>query len=324
MKKVVVTENIHADGIALLEARDDIELSLLDGTDHAQIAAEIIDADAVLVRTAQLTAAELSPATNLQVVSRHGVGCDNVDVSHMTSRGLPVAIAAEANSTSVAEHVLMMMLTLCKRAEQYDQLTRSGGFHERGRYKTFELQGKHILIIGYGRIGKKVAPLCRAFGMRVTVADIELDRVHAEATGCKAVEDFAPALADADFVTLHVPLDDTTRNLIGTAELAAMPAHAILINCARGGVVDELAVAKAVLSDTLGGFGSDVFTAEPPASDNPLLSLPNSVLSPHNAATTAEGFQRMATGAAQNILDCFDGKLTAPFVFNARELGWPQ
>ena len=304
MKKVVVTENIHADGIGLLQARDDIALCLLDGNDPAQLATDIVDADAVLVRTAVLDASLLAPATKLQVVSRHGVGCDNVDVAHMSARGLPVAIAAEANSTSVAEHVLMMMLTLCKRAAQYDQLTRAGAFHERGRHKTFELYGKRMLIVGYGRIGKKVAPLCRAFGMHVTVADIDLDRQHAEQAGCRAVEDFRPELADADVVTLHVPLDDSTRNLIGAAELQAMAEHAILINCARGGVVDEQALAAALTSGAIGGFGSDVFTTEPPAADNPLLSLPNSVLSPHNAATTAEGFRRMATGAAQNILDC--------------------
>lgn len=320
MKKVVVTENIHADGIAMLRARDDIVLSLLDGSDSGQLAAELIDADAVLVRTAVLDASMLERATKLQVVSRHGVGCDNVDVAHLSARGLPVAIAAEANATSVAEHVLMMMLTLCKRAAQYDQLTRAGAFHERGRHKTFELCGKRILIVGYGRIGKKVAPLCRAFGMHVTVADIKLDREHAENAGCRAVEDFKPELPDADVVTLHVPLDPSTHNLIGEPELQSMAEHAILINCARGGVVNEPALAAALTSGVIGGFGSDVFTTEPPAPDNPLLSLPNSVLSPHNAATTAEGFRRMATGAAQNILDCFDGKLAAPFVFNAREL----
>ncbi len=324
MKKVVVTEKIHPDGIALLQAREDISLTLLDGSDNSKIASEIRDASAVLVRTAQLSAAELAPANQLQVVSRHGVGCDNIDVAHLTTRGLPVAIAAAANATSVAEHVLMMMLTLSKRSAQYDQLTRDGSFHERGRHRTFEINGKHILIVGFGRIGRIVAPLCRAFGMRVTVADIELDRELAESLGCQAVEDFRPALADADFVTLHVPLDETTRHMIASAELAAMPSHSILINCARGGVVDEHALADAILSASIAGAGSDVFSVEPPAADNPLLGLPRTVLSPHNAASTDEGFMRMATGAAQNILDCFDGKLCAPFVFNARALDWPR
>jgi D-3-phosphoglycerate dehydrogenase len=324
MKKVVVTENIHPDGIALLKARSDLSLTLLDGTDDSQIGPEIRDASAVLVRTAQLTQKELAPASQLQVVSRHGVGCDNIDVAHLSARGIPVAIAAAANSTSVAEHVLMMMLGLSKRTAQYDQLTRAGSFHERGRHRTHELHGKHILIVGFGRIGKKVAPLCRAFGMHVTVADIDLDREYAESLGCQAVEDFRPVLADADFVTLHVPLDETTRNMISAAELEAMPAHSILINCARGGIVDEKALADAVLSASIAGAGSDVFSVEPPTSDNPLLNLPGTILSPHNAASTAEGFVNMATGAAQNILDCLDGKLTAPFVFNARALDWPQ
>lgn len=321
MKNVVVTENIHADGIALLSDRSDISLTLLDGSDREQMAAAMIDAHAVLVRTAELGIAELAPARQLEIISRHGVGCDNVDVAHLTARGIPVAIAAEANSTSVAEHVLMMMLYLAKRSAQYDKLTRNGGFHERGRHSTFELYGKHILIIGYGRIGKKVAPLCRAFGMRVTVADIALDRSHAEALGCRAVDDFHAELAAADFVTVHVPLDESTRGLLGARQFAAMSNNALVINCARGGVVDEAALAQAVLSGSIAGAGSDVFASEPPAADNPLLDLPNTILSPHNAATTMEGFQRMATGAAQNILDHFDGKLTAPFVFNGRALG---
>jgi len=320
MKHVVVTEKIHQDGIDLLRARSDVKLTWLDG-DMAEIAPAVASADAVLVRTVVLDEAVLAAATKLQVVSRHGVGCDNVDVAHLTSRGIPMAIAATANSTSVVEHVMMMLLFLTKRAAQYDQLTRNGGFHERGKHHTSELSGKHILIVGFGRIGRKLAPVCRAFGMRVTVADIKLDRELAASMGCDAVEDFRPCLPDVDFVSVHVPLDDSTRNLFAAAELDAMPSHSMLINCARGGVVDEAALAVAINGGSIAATGSDVFSVEPPAADNPLLNLPNSIYTPHNAATTAEGFRRMATEAAQNILDCFDGKLSAQYTFNAEALG---
>lgn len=319
MKHVVVTESLHPDGIALLEARKDVRLTLVDG-DPVKLSAALGDAHGVLVRTMMLSESQLQIAKNLEVVSRHGVGCDNIDVAYLSARGIPVAIAADSNTTSVIEHVMMMMLTLNKRVMQYDQLTRNGQFSQRGSLHTSELSGKSILIIGFGRIGKRVAPLCKAFNMRVTVADIALDRAYAKELGVDAVDDFRPLLSDSDYVTLHVPLNDSTTNLIDSTELHTMSEHSILINCARGGVVSEEAVAAAIVSGDIAGFGSDVFLTEPPASNNPLLSLPNTVLTPHNAASTVEGMQRMATYSAQNILDQFDGKLTDERIINAHEL----
>lgn len=315
LKKVVVTEKLHPEGMAMLDARSDIETHYLDG-DESQISIAIRDAHAVLVRVLSLRQQDLAVANNLEVISRHGVGCDNIDVDWCTSKKLPVAIAVDSNTTSVIEHVMMMMLVLNKRAFQYDRLTREGKFSERSMHHTSELHGKHVLIVGFGRIGKRIAPLCKAFGMRVTVADIKLDRDHAALLGVEAVEDFRPVLGSADYLTVHVPLDSTTRHLIGKTELAALPSHSIVINCARGGIVDEQALAAAIHSGQIAATGSDVFTVEPPAADNPLLNLPDSILTPHNAAGTAESLCRMATYSAQNILDHFDGKLTADRLIN--------
>jgi D-3-phosphoglycerate dehydrogenase len=315
MKRVVVTENIHPDGIAMLKARDDLQVEFLDG-DADRLPQAVVGAHAILVRSMQLTEDLLASATDLEIVSRHGVGCDNIAVGALSARGIPVAIATDSNTTSVVEHVLMLMLALNKQVMAYDQLTRDGRFSDRGMHRTSELHGKHVLVIGFGRIGKRVAPVCKAFGMRVTVADIELDAEYAAELGCDAVEDFKPVLADADYVTVHVPLDDTTRSLIGAAELDAMPSHAILINCARGGVVDEQALASAIRNKSIAFYGGDVFSTEPPAPDNPLLTLPNSIITPHNAAGPDESMQRMATYAASNIINHFDGALTPDFVFN--------
>lgn len=319
MKRVVVTENIHPDAVAMLQEREDFQVELLQG-DPAKLANALPTANAVLVRTMELPEDLLTHAGELEIVSRHGVGCDNIAVAALSARGIPVAIAVDANTTSVVEHVLMMMLTLNKEAMRYDALTRQGGFAERGKYRTSELSGKHVLIIGFGRIGKRVAPVCKAFDMTVTVADIKLDRSHAATLGCAAVEDFRTILPDADYVTLHVPLDDSTRNIIGSEELEQMPEHSILINCARGGVVDEHAVAAAIRSKKIAAFGCDVFSTEPPPADNPLLDLPNSIITPHNAAGPDESMRRMATYAAQNIIDHFEGTLTPDFVFNANAL----
>ncbi len=315
MKKVLVTEKLHADGMALLEARSDIKTHYLDG-DVEKLGAAMEDAQGVLVRTMQLSTADLARAGKLEVISRHGVGCDNIDVAHCSARNLPVAIAVDSNTTSVIEHVIMMMLVLNKRAIQYDRYTREGQFSQRSQHHTSELHGKHVLIIGFGRIGKRIAPVCKALGMRVTVADIALDRACASELGVEAVDDFRPLLGTADYLTLHVPLDDSTANIIGAKELAAMPRHSIVINCARGGVVDEQALADAVLNGEIAATGCDVFATEPPAADNPLLSLPNSIVTPHNAAGTAESMRRMATYSAQNLLDFFDGKLTAERLIN--------
>lgn len=319
MKKVLVTEKLHPDGMAVLAARSDIQTHYLDG-DIEKLGAAMEEAQGVLVRTMKLSTADLSRAGKLEVISRHGVGCDNIDVAHCSARKLPVAIAVDSNTTSVIEHVIMMMLVLNKRAIQYDRFTRDGQFNQRSQHHTSELHGKHVLIVGFGRIGKRIAPVCKALGMRVTVADIALDRTCARELGVDAVEDFRPLLGTADYLTLHVPLDDSTANIIGAKELAAMPNHSIVINCARGGVVDEQALANAVLNGEIAATGCDVFATEPPAADNPLLSLPNSIITPHNAAGTAESMCRMATYSAQNILDYFDGKLTAERLINPQIL----
>lgn len=314
-KKIVVTEPLHQAGRELLDARTDIDVVYLEG-DQDRLAAELVAADGILVRTFHLTQELLRSATQLKAVSRHGVGCDNIAVDYLTERGIPVAIAVDSNTTSVVEHMLMMMLALNKRALEYNQLTRDGQFHERSRRHTSELSGKHLLIIGFGRIGKRVAPVCKALGMQVTVADIALDRRYAEEIGCHAVEDFVAVLPSVDYLSVHVPLDSSTRHLIGAAELAALPAHAIVINCARGGIIDEQALADAVRRGEIAATGCDVFSTEPPPPDNPLLQLPNSIVTPHNAAGTAESLQRMASYSARNILNLLDGELDRDMLIN--------
>lgn len=319
MKHVVVTEHLHPAGRALLDSRADVATTYLQGSlDNLPTA--LADAHAILVRTTELTEPDLRAASQLEIVSRHGVGCDNIAVEHLSSRGIPMAIAVNSNTTSVVEHVLMMMLALNKRAFQYDQFTRQGEFSQRSQHHTSELFGKHVLIVGFGRIGKRVAPVCKALGMRVTVADIALDHAHAAELGVETVGDFRTLLGNADYVTVHVPLDDSTHHLVSQAEIDAMPAHAILINCARGGIVDEQAVAEALHTGKLAAFGCDVFAQEPPSADHPLFTAPNTLLTPHNAAGTAESLERMATYSAQNILDHFDGKLAVDSIFNAHAL----
>lgn len=324
MKRVLVTEPIHEDGIALFGARPGIDVIRAEDASAETLAGLMPGVHGVAVRTAKMSRELLSLSNDLQVVSRHGVGCDNVDVAHLSERGIPVAIAAGANSTSVAELTFAMMLTLSRRLRELDNAVRTDDFGARSTLLATELEGASILIVGFGRIGKKVAARCRAFGMNVTVADIDLDRETAERLECRAVEDFRPELANADFLSVHVPLDEVTRHLVSDAAFDALKPGAVLINCARGGVVDEAALVRALESGNLAGAGLDVFSSEPPPADDPvfqrLLARQDVVLAPHAGAASAGAMRAMATMAAQNILDCFDGALKPECTFNHKEL----
>ncbi|MEM7428053.1 MAG: hydroxyacid dehydrogenase [Pseudomonadota bacterium] len=324
MKKVLVTEPIHDDGLALLREHADVEILAADGTDAASLKKLMPDVQGIVVRLANLTAELLERAPDLEVVSRHGVGCDAIDVAHLTARGIPVAITAGANSTSVTEHTFGLMLSLARHQRAQDAAVREGRFHDRGSLIATDLEDARLLVIGFGRIGRKVARIARAFGMEVTVADIALDEPLASELGCRAVEDFRPELPEADIVTVHVPLDAGTRHMIAGAEFAAMKPGALLINCARGGIVDEAALLVALEAGKLGGAGLDVFSTEPPPLDDEvfasLLARPDVIAAPHTGAASTGAMRMMGVMAAQNVLDCFAGRLTAERVFNPEVL----
>jgi D-3-phosphoglycerate dehydrogenase len=316
MKNVLITEPMHEAGLALLRQRPDIKLIQISDIGADTLKAAARDAHAIGVRTALLGEDVLTTAGNLQVVSRHGVGTDNIDVDYLTTRSIPVAIATDANAQSVTEHTIMMMLAASRRLFAQDKAVREGDFAVRTRIIGGDLFSRNALIIGFGRIGRRIAAMCRAFGMNVTVADIALDREHAASLGCRAVEDFRPELAAADFVSLHVPLNSSTRHLLSATEFAVMRPGAIVINCARGSVLDETALAAALESGHLAGAGLDVFEDEPAPADHPLFSRPDVIVTPHTAGTSHNALRASAEMVAQNILDCFDGRLRRDCVFN--------
>jgi D-3-phosphoglycerate dehydrogenase / 2-oxoglutarate reductase len=264
MAKVLIIGPFHARGMALLEARDDVDFEIVDGRSEAELADRIRDADAATIRTAPLPAAVIDHAARLKVVSRHGVGYDNVDVAALTAHGIPLAIAADANATAVAEHTLFFMLALAKQALRHDRAVREGNWEIRNRFETVDLMGRRVLILGYGRIGREVAKRCAAFDMAVTVYDPYVQANVIEEAGYRSVPEFSEVLPETDVLTVHMPLADESRHLIGAAELAALPSHALVINCARGGIFDEDALHAALTSGTIAGAGIDVFEQEPP------------------------------------------------------------
>lgn len=321
MKRVLLTEPLLADGMALLEARSDIEIVLAEDTTPETLSKAVKGVHGIGVRVAVMRADVFSCADKLEVVSRHGVGCDRLDMAHLNERGIPVMIASGANAQSVAEHTMGLLLAAARGLVAQDRDIRNGWFTERLERLSIDLSGATMLIVGFGRTGRKTAPLARAFGMDVIVADIALDEALAKEMGCRGVADFRPELPKADVICLHVPLDETTDEFISAAEFETMKDGAILINCARGGVVNEADMIAALDSGKLSAAGLDVFAVEPAPDDHPLYSRTDVVLSPHTAAGSINSMEISSLMTAQNLLDFFDGKPRDDCIFNKAELG---
>jgi D-3-phosphoglycerate dehydrogenase / 2-oxoglutarate reductase len=320
MPKVLIIQPFHEDGMKLFEARPDVTLEIVDGALEA-LPEQIADADGVTIRTTPLPGAVIERAERLKVVSRHGVGYDNIDVAALTRRGIPLAIAADANATAVAEHTLYFMLALAKQGLRYDRATRDGRWAVRNSLDAVDLLGRRVLVMGFGRIGREVAKRCAAVGMQVTVYDPYVQANVIETAGdYRSVPDFEAALPETDILTVHMPLGAESRSLIGAPELAALPSHAFVINAARGGIVDETALHDALTSGKIAGAALDVFEQEPPPDDHPLFALPNVILTPHSAGLSKEAAIRMAISTARNVLAGIDGKLDPSMVVNREVL----
>ena len=311
MPKVLIIQPFHQDGMKLFEARPDVACEIVDGELEA-LAEQIVDADGVTIRTSPLPAEILERAERLKVVSRHGVGYDNIDVETLSRRGIPLAIAADANATAVAEHTLFFMLALAKQGLRYDRATREGGWAVRNSLDAVDLMGRRVLVMGFGRIGREVARRCAAFGMQVMVYDPYVQANVIEAAGdYRSVPDFQAVLPETDVLTVHMPLGPDSRGLIGAPELTALPETAFVINAA---LHDALTTGK------IAGAGLDVFDQEPPPDDHPLFALPNVILSPHSAGLSKEAAIRMAISTARNVLAGIDGKLDPSMVVNREVL----
>lgn len=316
MPHVLCLRAIHADAIARLRAVHGVTVEVMDPVTPEALAARIGAADAITVRLARIDAPLIAKAERLRIVARHGVGYDAVDVAALTARGIPLTITPEANAGSVAEHALMLMLACARRVTGYDARLRDLRWGLAPDLPTVDLAGRTVLVIGFGRIGARVARLAAAFGMRVLVSDPAVPWNTIKALGHTPVEDLRAALAEVDVVTLHCPGSAENRGMVDAGFLAAMKPGAMLINTARGSLVDEHALAASLRGGHLAAAGLDVFAEEPAVAANPLLGLQNVVLTPHSAAGTAEGMRRMAMSCADSILACFAGTLDPHVVVN--------
>ena len=319
MPHVLVAGRIHQAGIERLRAAPGVTLDLVDEVSVESYAPLIERADAVLIRTQPMPARVIGRAPRLRIVSRHGVGYDAVDVTALNRRNIPLAVVGDVNSLSVAEHTMMFMLALAKRVRAYDQATRDGKWQFRDSREAVDLAGKTLLLIGFGRIGRIVAGLAVAFQMRVTVHDAFVDPTVIRDAGAVPAADLGTALEQADIVSVHIPRATGTP-LLGARELARMKPSSMVINTARGGLIDEDALDAALRAGRLGGAGIDVLDIEPPRPDHPLLSNERVLITPHAAGLTEECAMRMSTAAAQNILDHFAGMLDPALIVNRDHL----
>jgi D-3-phosphoglycerate dehydrogenase len=309
--RILIADPLDGSGLEVFRAAG-AELHLLAADERPRLAELVGDFDALVVRSAtKVTASLLAAGERLRVVGRAGIGVDNVDVKAATERGILVVNAPTANALSATEHTFALLLALARNVPAADASLRRGEW-ERKRFVGVELQGKTLGVIGFGRIGQRVAKRARAFEMAVVAYDPYLD---AEAARRLDVELLAlpELLARADAVTLHTPLTEQTRGLLGAGELAAMKPGALLVNCGRGGVVDEAALLAALDSGPLAGAALDVFAQEPPA-DFTLMRHPKVVATPHIGAQTREAQERIATETARMVLAALDGSLAVTAV----------
>ncbi len=309
-KKILIIQKVHEKGMELINNHPNFDVEVTDDTSVENLKSKIKDCDGASIRIAKLSGEVINKAKNLKIISRHGVGYDNIDLKTAKERDIKIAITANANAVTVAEHVMFVLLNIAKRRELYHTTVKEGNFKDRNKLpKTIEVWKKNFLIMGFGRIGKALIKRCLGFEMNVYVYDPFVDKDIIDKLGGKKVNNIEEAVKTMDVISLHMPLTEKTENLINYNLLKTMKKNCIIINAARGGIINEEDLNKALNEDLIFGAGIDVFKQEPPENDNPLLKNDKVYLSPHTAAFTNECMTRMGVETIQNIIDYFDDTL---------------
>ncbi len=305
MPKVLVADPIAPEGIEILKTVAEVDVRT--GLPKEELAAIIGDYDALAVRSeTKVTADIIAAAGKLKIIGRAGVGVDNIDVEAATNRGILVVNSPEGNTLAAAELTVAMLLALARNIAPADQALR-GGKWDRKKYMGSEVYGKTLGVVGLGKIGREVVSRLQAFGMSVLGYDPYLKPEQAESLGIKLV-DLDTLYRESDYITVHTPKTKETTGMINREKLALMKPTVRLINCARGGIIDEAALAEAAKAGQIAGAAVDVFTVEPAAADNPLLGVPNILTTPHLGASTEEAQVNVALDIAEQIVEVLNGK----------------
>ena len=315
MTKIALIGEFHDAGKEILTSNKINFIEIFD-YDFENLKKQLADCDAIGVRTAKLPAEVLSHCKLLKIVARHGVGYDSVDLEYLNQNKIPLAITGKSNAVSVAEHVITMFLVSARKIIECHELVKKGEFSKKTLIQnTVELFNKKILIIGYGRIGKEVAKRLHSFDCEIFVHDPFVEKSNININPYKFI-DLKSGLQNADFITIHVPLTDETKNLISKKELSLMKKNTIIVNTARGGIVNQDDLFQSLAENKILGAGLDVFTHEPPEKNDIILQAKNIVFTPHNAALTNECRRRMSIETIENILTHLDNKTDLDNIIN--------
>ena len=299
--KIAILGTVHPKGLEFLKDNE-FEVFEVENFEIQSLKESLKSVDGILLRTSKLDQDILQHCDKLKIISRHGVGYDNVDLDFLNKNKIALGITSTSNAASVSEHVMSFFIYLTKNLSLSDSLVKQGNFDKRSQLPDFfELYKKKVLIIGFGRIGKEVAKRCLGFDMEVYVHDPFLDSDSIKKYKCIPIEK-NEGLALADFITIHLPLNENTTNFISEEDLNLMQKNTVLVNTSRGGIVNEDDLYQALEAKKIRGAGMDVYTSEPPEPNHPFFKLDNILLTPHNAALTLECRERMSLEASQNIV----------------------
>ncbi|MBI4340672.1 MAG: phosphoglycerate dehydrogenase [Candidatus Omnitrophica bacterium] len=305
--KVLIADKLSDDGVTLLKAEPGLSVDVKTGLSPQDLAQIVGPYEGLVVRsTTKVTKEVIEKAGRLKVIGRAGVGLDNVDADAATKRGIIVMNVPAGNTISTAEHTLSMIMACARRIPQADA-SLHGGAWERTKFVGTELFGKMLGIVGLGKIGTEVARRAQSFGMHIVAYDPFLSPERAQQMDIQ-LTDLPTLYQTADFITVHVPLNADTKGMIGEQEIAAMKKGVRLINCARGGIINEQALAAAIKAGQVAGAAIDVFEEEPPPKDHPLLALPQVVVTPHLGASTEEAQLNVAIEVAKQVADALLGR----------------
>jgi D-3-phosphoglycerate dehydrogenase len=300
MKRVLLTDKIAPDAARVLEAFEGIETMSIGTPSNSELLELIPKFEAIIVRSpTKVTSTVIEHAQRLKFIGRAGVGVDNIDVEAATKRGIVVMNSPRSNTVSTAEHTLALMLAMAREIPRAHSTVAAGKW-ERESFRGVELYGKTLGVIGLGRVGREVASRAVAFGMNVVAFDPLVDAADAWVAGTKQVS-FEELILVSDWITVHTPLDAATRGMIGPTEIAAMKTGVFLVNVARGGIIDEHALADALDGGKVSGVALDVFEKEPPGPGHRLYKHPRAVFSPHLGGQTVDAQRRVATDVAESI-----------------------
>ena len=318
MIKIALVDKMHEDGINLLKKNPKYECEVIEDLSKKNLMSKLPDFDGITLRRGKIDSEILEKCKKLKVISRHGVGYDNVDTKFLKQKNISLLVTGTTTSVSPAEHIMFMILNISKSFNLYDESVRNGNFDKimHMKHNSFELFDKKILIIGFGRIGKKLIKRCLGFEMQVLVYDPFVDKQIIGSLGGQKINDLDEALKEIDILSLSVPLAKDTHNMINLKKMKMMKNTSIIINTSRGGVINEKDLNYALDKKIIYGAGIDVFEKEPPSNDNLLLKNKKVLLSPHAATFTRECTSNMAIQTAQNIIDFFENKLNKLMVVN--------